>query len=54
MDIVGLITVYIYGKTSFAFHTRLKIVCYAVNIANIMRGSSTIPAPLLSGQARAN
>ena len=35
MDIVGFITVYIYGKTSFALHTRLEIVCYAVNIAKI-------------------
>ena len=55
MDIVGFITVYIYGKTSFALiHTRLEIVCYAVNIANIMRGSSPIPDPLHSGRARAN
>ena len=59
MDIVGFITVYIYGKTSFALHTRLEIVCYAVDIVNIMRGSSPIPDPLHSighsiGQARAN
>ena len=54
MDIVGFITVYIYGKTSFALHTRLEIACYAVNIANIMRGSSPIRDPLHSGQARAN
>ena len=51
---VGFITVYIYGKTSFALHIRLEIVCYAVNIANIMRGSSPIRDPLHSGQARAN
>ena len=54
MDIVGFITVYIYGKTSFALHTHLKMVCYAVNIANIMRGSSPSRDPLHSGQARAN
>ena len=54
MDIVGFITVYIYGKTYFALHTRLEIVCYAVNIANIMRRSSTIPDLLHAGQARAN
>ena len=34
--IVGFITVHIYCKTSFESHTRFAIVCYDVNIANIL------------------
>ena len=45
MDIVGVYHSLYIRQNFFALHTRLEIVCYAVNIANIMRGSSPIPDP---------